>query len=661
VTLPFDTSPDEQPPTVTARAPVPGAVDVDVATDVTVQFDEPVDADGIAGLVTLRAAGAPTDVAATVVVDGAVVTLDPSDDLAPSTEYDVTVSGAVTDVAGNPLGADDTWSFTTSATLTYLVDETDGDFGAGTTGAGTYVSRSGDGEVVLAPAVGAEFEGDVVPAGWTTSSWGGGSSTVVAGGSVTVDGERLSSDPLHPAGRSMEFVATFGAASFQHVGFGVDYDSVAAWAMFSTHNTGGSVLYARTHDGGAASNVPIGNLVGSPHHYRIDWLPGSVVFRVDGVVVHTETVTIATDMRPLVSDFSGGGAVLSLDWLRMGPYASAGTFTSRVLDAGAPVEWRTLDVTGATPAGSSAAFEVRTGGTTDPDDGSWSAFAPVADGADIPGTSRYAQYRVALSTSDPATTPVVERVALGSVALGPLPVVTGGAGVVVEGDSGTTTLVIPVTLSAPAGHEVTVAWSTIPSGDPVPGVDYETAGGTLTFEPGETEQHVEVTVLGDVLDEPGVFFGAEWLFVGLTPTGATLGSDFFAGVAHGFIVDDDPQPTIVGGIGSVVEGDAGTVTLQIPVTLSAPSAATVSVAWATAVSPGLVAGVDFEAASGTVTFAPGDTEEVVSITVHGDEVDEPGVVFGAEWLFLQLSSPVHASFGSGFFATVAHGFIVDDD
>ena len=73
--------------------------------------------------------------------------------------------------------------------------------------------------------------------------------------------------------------------------------------------------------------------------------------------------------------------------------------------------------------------------------------------------------------------------------------------------------------------------------------------------------------------------------------------------------------------------------------LSAPSGATVRVNWATAPTPGLIAGQDYDTANGTLVFAPGDTEELITITVHGDNIDEPGVLFGAEWLFLAMSAP----------------------
>jgi hypothetical protein len=55
---------------------------------------------------------------------------------------------------------------------------------------------------------------------------------------------------------------------------------------------------------------------------------------------------------------------------------------------------------------------VRTGDTPTPD-GTWSAFAEVASsGGEIPGNSRYVQYRAELSSSDPNRTPVLAGVAI---------------------------------------------------------------------------------------------------------------------------------------------------------------------------------------------------------------------------------------------------------
>ena len=100
----------------------------------------------------LRRQGAGSDVAASVSSSGATATLDPDADLAPGAVYEVTVAGSVEDANGNPLGADDSWTFTTASQS--FTDTTVADFSGGTTDANTYVSQTDDGEVTLKPTVG---------------------------------------------------------------------------------------------------------------------------------------------------------------------------------------------------------------------------------------------------------------------------------------------------------------------------------------------------------------------------------------------------------------------------------------------------------------------------------------------------------------------------
>lgn len=104
--------PDTVAPTVTGRTPGVEAVDVDPAADVVVTFSEPLDPVTVtSATVRLRAIGAATDVPAAVSTVGNVVTLDPTAPLASNVRYTVTIDAAVADLAGNPLGADTTWSF----------------------------------------------------------------------------------------------------------------------------------------------------------------------------------------------------------------------------------------------------------------------------------------------------------------------------------------------------------------------------------------------------------------------------------------------------------------------------------------------------------------------------------------------------------------------
>src|SRR5262249_55302571 len=131
-------------------------------------------------------------------------------------------------------------------------------------------------------------------------------------------------------GRSLEFVATLTGAPYQHLGFGETCDA-APWAIVSTGTGGG--LFARTWSGGTPSETPLSSaLLGSPHRYRIDWTETGVTYSVDGTAVTTDAIAITTVMRPLISDFTPGDGALSVDWIRMTPYAGTAAFFSRIVD-----------------------------------------------------------------------------------------------------------------------------------------------------------------------------------------------------------------------------------------------------------------------------------------------------------------------------------------
>ena len=299
-------------------------------------------------------------------------------------------------------------------------DTTTADFEAGTR-TGVHVTSENGGDVILKPEVAEEFSGGpgLPPSFGYSGNWSPGGSQTVSGGSLNIDGGYAGTTNLYGSGRSLEFVATFPSAPFTHVGFGVDYNSDPSWMMFSVKGDGN--LYARTNPGGTDTLLP-SSLIGSPHRYRIEWGASDVKYYVDGNLVATHSVSFgATQLRPLASEFNTGGGSLSVDWLRMTPYANSGTFDSRVIDAGEAVEWDGLSWSADTPAGTSVALSVRTGDTPTPD-GTWSAWTPVAaSGDDIPGSSRYAQYRAEFATSDTEKTADLRDV---TVAWSPLP---GGA------------------------------------------------------------------------------------------------------------------------------------------------------------------------------------------------------------------------------------------
>ena len=297
-----------------------------------------------------------------------------------------------------------------------FVDDSVADFGAGTPGADTSVGASGagsDGEVQLRPAVGQEFGGNALPGDWFAEPWEGGGGATVSGGSLLVSGARAGTSGAFGPGRTLEFTATFGAAGFQHVGFGVDYNDVP-WAMFSTG--GGALpvgLYART-GGPSSANTPIAGVSPTdPHRYRIAWKASSIDYFLDGALVATHDIGLAAAMRPLASDFNVSAPDVAVHWLRMSPYAASGTFLSRVFDSGgAGADWLTVTQTASTPGVAALTVATRSGDTATPDP-SWSDWQAVGAGDAIASPNgRYLQYRAVMGSFDNTLTPALERVSL---------------------------------------------------------------------------------------------------------------------------------------------------------------------------------------------------------------------------------------------------------
>src|SRR5262245_6436734 len=102
---------------------------------------------------------------------------------------------------------------------------------------------------------------------------------------------------------------------------------------------------------------------------------------------------------------------------------------------------------------------------------------------------------------------------------------------------------------------------------------------------------------------------------------------------------------------SVQEVDAGTVNAVFLVTLSEPAAATVTVNYSTA-NGTAQAGHDFNAAAGTLTFAPGETSKTITIAVRGDNHVE-----GNETFFVDLTGAINADILDG----QGLGTILNDD
>ncbi|MSU62920.1 MAG: hypothetical protein EXS31_11100, partial [Pedosphaera sp.] len=186
-----------------------------------------------------------------------------------------------------------------------------------------------------------------------------------------------------------------------------------------------------------------------------------------------------------------------------------------------------------------------------------------------------------------------------------------------EGNSGTTTATLVVTLSAPSAQMVTVKWATANGTATAPG-DYAAGNGTLTFAPGETSQSLTVAVNGDTLNEADENF-----FVDLSlPTVATIAKA--RGTAA--VLNDDALPQLSIADAQVTEGNSGTTPVSVVVSLTQASAQRVSVKWATADETAL-APADYIAGNGLLVFETGETSKIIVVNVNGDLLNEAGETF----------------------------------
>ena len=196
-----------------------------------------------------------------------------------------------------------------------------------------------------------------------------------------------------------------------------------------------------------------------------------------------------------------------------------------------------------------------------------------------------------------------------------------------------------VELSAASGRDVTVDYATS-DGTALGGSDFVAALDTLTITAGTTGGTIPVDLTDDLEDEENETFD-----LALTsPSNATV----LDGSATGTIVDNDDSPMLSVSAAGADEGED----LAFEVTLDAASSLTATVDYGTSSGTALEPD-DFGAANGTLTFAPGQRRQTVSVSTVEDSLDEPD-----ETLELALSAPSNATLGG---AARANGTIRDDD
>ncbi|HXQ35313.1 MAG TPA: Calx-beta domain-containing protein, partial [Anaerolineales bacterium] len=213
---------------------------------------------------------------------------------------------------------------------------------------------------------------------------------------------------------------------------------------------------------------------------------------------------------------------------------------------------------------------------------------------------------------------------------------------------GNQSALVKVNRTGDVSGTTSVAYATA-DGSAKAGIDYTAVSGSLTFAPGELSKNITVPIINDNLFEAG----NETFSLNLSaPTG---GAFLTAPATIVMTINDNdfrPSVFVASSTLQVAEGDAGLKALVFNASLSNPSVETVTVNFATA-NGTAVAGSDYVANSGTLTFSPGSTSETATVQVTGDTVVEPNETFS-----LTLSNATNASFISG---SQTMATIINDD
>jgi len=306
---------DTTPPTVTGTSPTDGAIDVGTTTVVTATFSEPMAPASItSSTFTLTDVTAGTGVSATISYNGTTntATLTPSAALTGGHAFTSTLtggSGGVTDVAGNPLAANVSWSFTTAsapdttpptATLTAPID--------GATVSGTTVTLSATASDNVAVAyvnfyVNGSLVGTDLAAPYSIS-W---DSTTVSNGTSTITATAVdtSGNTSTSAAVSVTVSNTTGGSLFSD---GFESGTFGAWSLVKTGGDGTATVQSTVVESGSyAARFTESATSGSLAYARETFSADQTSFTVSGDFQVFAEGTSAQNV-PILRLFDSGGS-----------------------------------------------------------------------------------------------------------------------------------------------------------------------------------------------------------------------------------------------------------------------------------------------------------------------------------------------------------------
>ncbi|MDX1415485.1 MAG: Calx-beta domain-containing protein [Candidatus Promineifilaceae bacterium] len=186
-------------------------------------------------------------------------------------------------------------------------------------------------------------------------------------------------------------------------------------------------------------------------------------------------------------------------------------------------------------------------------------------------------------------------------------------------DEGVGTAVIELLLSGPATTPVSVDFRT-EDGTATAGEDYTAVTGeTITFAPGDTSKNAMVTIIDDNLNELNETVAL--ILENPSPAEAVIANS----PATLVILDNDPEPQVQFKSDTITVGESVGKAI-VDVTLSTMSGRAVTVAYETGGGTA-TPGVDYEPASGTLTFQKGQMVQSIEVIIKSDSGSESDETF----------------------------------
>lgn len=214
--------------------------------------------------------------------------------------------------------------------------------------------------------------------------------------------------------------------------------------------------------------------------------------------------------------------------------------------------------------------------------------------------------------------PAITAIGMGNLDNEPALAAISDAIAVQEGNSGTSEVSFPLTLTRAPLVTVTVGYETYDL-SALAGEDYLAATGVVTFTPGMTTSAISVTVYGDTVYEQDELIGVR--LTTATAVGDVTGLQDSTASAR--IINDEPAGLHFELAETVVSEGSGVATMTVR--LDEAQGGDISVDYRRIAGTGggsATDGADFSGASGTLTFTAGQTTQTLSVPLIDDTVIE---------------------------------------